>query len=64
MKSIQKKASSNTVLGSKRNVPETNSSEVNKESKEITRLAKAGRRKVTPKEMYSPKPFAETRCIS
>ena len=62
MRATSKRASSNSLLASKRSIPETNSSEGIEEHKEASKMTKSNRRKITPKEVYSPQPFTETRC--
>ena len=62
MRATSKRAFNNRLLVSKRSIPETNSSEGIEEQKEAIKVSKSNRRKITPKEVYSPLPFTEARC--
>ena len=64
MRANCRRTPNNAILASKRSIPETNSSEGIEDGKETISVTKANRRKIAPKEVYSPKPFTETRSIA
>ena len=61
MRANSKRTTSNNLLTSKRTNPETYSIEGIEDGKDTVKTKKSNRRKITPKEVYSPKSFAETR---